>query len=63
LETLKKILERGKSPEFSAGMQSAISEANFSKTVALAVNVKGLVASEGVAQQLKQNLGANDPFG
>ncbi len=42
LEVLKNILERGKSPEFSEGMQNAMNEANFSRTLAVAVNVKGL---------------------
>ncbi len=45
LETLKKILERGKSPQFSEEMQNALNETNFSKTLALAVNVKGLAGN------------------
>jgi len=57
LEVLKKILERGKSPEFSEGMQNAMSEADFSKTMAGAVNIKGLMASDRFAREIKQNIG------
>ncbi len=41
-EDLKKILERNKKPEFAAGMQKALDKADFSKTIAFAVNVKEL---------------------
>jgi hypothetical protein len=53
-DVLKKILERGKSPEFSEGLRNAMSEADFSKSMALAVNVKGLMASESFAQGFKE---------
>ena len=55
----KEILERGKSPEFSEGMQNAMSEADFSKTMAVAVNFKGLLASESFAREFRQNMGNN----
>ena len=49
LEVLKKILERGKSPQFSEAMQNAMRETDFSRTVAVAVNVKGLEGSPHLA--------------
>jgi hypothetical protein len=55
-ETLKKILERGRSPEFTTGMQNAMSAANFTATVALAINVKGLMAHEGGSTLLREAL-------
>ena len=59
LEVMKKILERGNLPELSEGMQNALSETNFSKTMAVAVNVKGLMASEDFARDVKQRIGNN----
>lgn len=56
LEALKKILERGKTPEFSEGMQNAMNAADFSRTFAVAVNVKGLMANEAFSQGLQQNV-------
>ncbi len=40
---LKTVLERDKKPEFSATMQAAMSKADFSKTVAFAINVKDAI--------------------
>jgi len=42
LETLKKILERGKKAELSDGMRAAIKQADLGKTYAAAYNVKGI---------------------
>ena len=57
LEILRNILERGKTPELSEGMQNAMNETDFSKTMAVAVNVKGLMASESFSRGIKQNIG------
>ncbi|MBY0528311.1 MAG: zinc-ribbon domain-containing protein [Gemmataceae bacterium] len=41
-ESLKKILERDKKPELSEGLRNAMKHADFSKTVAIAVNFKDI---------------------
>jgi hypothetical protein len=53
LDVLKKVVERGKPPDFSEAMQNAMSETDFSKTLAFAVNVKELVASENFMDEFK----------
>ena len=50
---LKAILERNKKPEFSPDMQSALGLANQSRSLFLAVNMKGVMASEDVKGALK----------
>jgi hypothetical protein len=40
---LKAVVERGKKPELSDAMQTALKKADFSKTMAFAVNIKELV--------------------
>jgi hypothetical protein len=58
LDMLKRIVERGKAPEFSEGMQNAMKAANFSKVLALAVNVKALTANDEFKKGLQQGLGS-----
>ena len=53
LDVLKKVVERGKPPDFSEAMQNAMSETDFSKTLAFAVNVKESVASENFMDEFK----------
>ncbi|WP_171474228.1 hypothetical protein [Frigoriglobus tundricola] len=46
-DALRKVLKRDGKPNFSDGMKAAIKEADFSKTIAVAVNVKEIVALGG----------------
>jgi len=46
-DTLRKVLKRDGKPNFSEGMKAAIKEADFSKTIAVAVNVKELMSQSG----------------
>ena len=58
LETLKRILGRDKPPELSEGMQNAMSATDYTKTFAVAVNFKGLMANETASREVQQSLGA-----
>jgi hypothetical protein len=46
---LKAVLERNKKPEFSSGLQSALKQADFGKTVTFAASAKGLIPKGGKA--------------
>lgn len=56
LAAVRKILEREKKTEISDGMKEALKQANFSKTIAWAVNLKALLKDEKAADELKRNL-------
>jgi hypothetical protein len=49
-ETLKKVLKRDRAPELSPGMKAALKETDFSKTIAVAADLKGLVGKSGGRQ-------------
>ena len=57
LKMLQRILERGRAPEISAGMRDALCATDLGKTFAVAVDVKGMMASEEASRTMQQNLG------
>jgi hypothetical protein len=61
-KTLKAVIDRGKKPDLSDAMQAALKKADFSKTMAFAVNVKELVSKAG-GDKKGTNGPSQDPFG
>ena len=47
LESIRKVLKRDGKPNFSEGMKAAIKQADFSKTIAVAINVKEVLPKGG----------------
>ena len=62
-KTLKTVIERGKKPELSEAMQTALKKADFSKTMAMAVNVKELVAKLSEKKDPDPKQPAGNPLG